>query len=281
MHESGAQQSRDHRLPRSSGRPTSGGLPCEDSTASLDCVRTVFGLDQSELSRMQPHSEHCRTSVILLPWSDSKGREAEYTGQVNKLIQPHGLGCLQYKDGTVFTSEFVNGTSVVQSRSSHQGMPLSSRNLRVLELGDVASPQDMHIELDSQRQYENVASLPDHSFAFIRRSTGDWTYAIVSDRPVKSGPNASIRFVLNSRGSTKTIKAKDWSAYVRPVRGSVKSHDMNVDRKEHPKKMERRKSLPDNEELARLTSFHRAARRVSLDMHRMNCKRSGLSHSSM
>lgn len=181
----------------------------------------------------------------------------------------------------MFTSEFINGTPVAESISSHQSKPLPSRDHRALQLGDVASPQDMHIESDHQRQYENVASLPVHSFAYILRSTGEWTYAIIADRPVKCGPNASIMFVLNDKGSTKTIKAKDWGKYIRPISGSVKKQNSEeVGRvKKHHRKTETRESMPDVE-LAKLTSFHRAARRVSIDMSKRTCRKSCLRHSS-
>lgn len=279
-------------FPRSDPAQTVRGLPscnCQETTSSPLCVSSILGFDQSELCSKREYKypsyyhpithegkeeEGSRTSVISLPWSDSKGRDAKYTGQVNELIQPHGFGCLQYNDGSVFTSEFINGTPIVHSSSPSQDESYSSLdNLRVLKLGDVASPQDMHIEFDSQRQYENVESLAIHSFAFILRSTGDWTYAIISDRPVESGPDASIRFVLNSRGSTKTIKAKNWSTHIRLVRDRV------VKRQEI--KQELRESVQDERDISRLSSFHRAARRVSFDMSRKNGKKGNLRRSTM
>ena len=52
-----------------------------------------------------------------------------------------------------------------------------------------------------------------HDFAFIRRSNGSWTYAIVADFPTPS----SIRFVTDTKGSTKTLKKEHWVKSVRLV----------------------------------------------------------------
>ena len=130
---------------------------------------------------------------------------------------------------------------------------------RTLTLGDIASPQDMHIEPNPQNAYENAASLQIHSFAFILRSNGEWTYAILANRPVESGPEASIRFVLDTEGRTKILKSKHWSRCLRLVKHP---ESQNV-AEEGRRKQETR---PCDEESARLNSFHRAVRRVSLDM---------------
>jgi len=63
---------------------------------------------------------------------------------------------------------------------------------------------------------KNAQSLKPLDFAFILRSGGTWTYAIVADRPfTQDGP--SIRFVLDGKGSTKTIRKKYWGRGIRLV----------------------------------------------------------------
>ena len=52
--------------------------------------------------------------------------------------------------------------------------------------------------------------------AFVRRSDGSWTYAIVKDRPV--GENETIRFKVNARGSTKAFPASQWGTYIRRIK---------------------------------------------------------------
>jgi hypothetical protein len=210
---------------------------------------------QVSFHRQEQQSEP-QTKVICLSWTDSRGCTADYTGQVNALIQPHGYGYLQYRDGTVFAAQWCNGAPI---RQSPQVVPQEPEPQPSPEftLGDVASVQDMHIEPNAEMAYANAASLPIHSFAFILRSTGEWTYAILANRPVVSGPDASMRFVVDPKGSTKVIKAKYWSRYVRLV-NEIQSENIDEDIRMEEDKFDER--------LERLTSFHRAVRRVSIDM---------------
>ena len=136
--------------------------------------------------------------------------------------------------------------------------PYLDRN-RTLTLGDIATPRDMHIEPNPRKAYENAASLQIHSFAFILRSNGQWTYAILANRPVESGPEASIRFVLDTEGRTKTLKSKHWSKCLRLVKDPESQHVVEGRRR-------KQETRPCDQESARLISFHRAVRRVSLDM---------------
>ena len=122
---------------------------------------------------------------------------------------------------------------------------------RKFELGDVATTHDMHVEKNAQKAHEIIASLPIHSFAFILRSNGEWTYAIIANRPVETGHHASIRWVVDEDGSTKTIKSKHWSKFVRLVKETTPQ-------------------IEEDKELAKLASFHRAARRIHMSSSRAN-----------
>ncbi|KAL7477062.1 hypothetical protein ACHAW6_002878 [Cyclotella cf. meneghiniana] len=140
------------------------------------------------------------TMVIRLPWTDARGIDAKYTGAVNSLIQPHGFGFLQYDDGSFVSSVWCNG------------------NPKILRLGDRGTAYDMIYEPDQSKASQRVANLRIHDFAFVYRSDHTWTYAIIADRPVDgNGAEASIRFVLDESGNTKTLKKKHWARYVRLV----------------------------------------------------------------
>ena len=83
----------------------------------------------------------------------------------------------------------------------------------------------------------NAFALKALDFAFILRSNGEWTYSIVADRPVsEDGP--VIRFVMDGKGSTKTIRKKYWAKGIRCVNtqlaifaglngGRISEHDLN------------------------------------------------------
>jgi hypothetical protein len=255
-------------------------LVCDNWTND-ECPKDESRLASDNYNPLE-QEEPCKTHVILLRWSDAKGREAEYTGQVNELIQPHGLGCLVYKDGTAFTSIWSNGAPVGPSSSSYQAKPqiASSMHSQSFKLGGVARPQDMLIDPNPQRAHDRAASLHLNSFAFVLRSTGDWTYAIVSDGPNQRGPDASIKFIVDTKGRTKVIKARHWSQYIRLVNDAENQDFKKTANKKTDTKAKIMSSSSDNE-LARLTSFHRAVRRVSIDMSSRQYKNSDLGGSAM
>lgn len=215
-----------------------------------------------------------RTRVLNLPWTDARGCIAAYTGEVNKLIQPHGLGHLQYQNGAVHISVWCNGMPAmpppeeVSPRKETAVVKLPPK--RKLELGDIALPAEIH-DTSPQAVQDAAASLPVHSFAFVLRSDGLWTYAIVADRPVLEGHEASIRFVLNKGGSTKIVKQKYWGRYIRLVHSS---NDGECENRMQGKKCEvnDRMRQEQGEEVVnkkifeRLDSFQRAMRRVSMDL---------------
>ena len=115
-----------------------------------------------------------------MPWTDHKGKGGEYSGEMNRLMQPHGRGVLKYKDGTKLEVEevtWVNGTPLeVEDRPcASEAKPtiegLSSKHLRQsrrrrrssttqshqppmnlpgFHLGDVANPSDMMVIEDKE-----------------------------------------------------------------------------------------------------------------------------------
>ena len=88
---------------------------------------------------------------------------------------------------------------------------LSSTCLGHLDLGDTGKSQDM-LKCYPLHTWEMIYSLQKHDFAFILRSNGSWTYAIIADRQEES-----IRFVVNTTGSTKTLFTRRWLDSIRVV----------------------------------------------------------------
>ncbi len=60
---------------------------------------------------------------------------------------------------------------------------------------------------------ESMKELRHLDAAFIRRSNGSWTYALVVD-----GDGDGIRFVLNKKGATKTLTKDMWNKNVRRIK---------------------------------------------------------------
>mmetsp|Transcript_22752 Transcript_22752/g.38946 ORF Transcript_22752/g.38946 Transcript_22752/m.38946 type:complete len:250 (+) Transcript_22752:156-905(+) len=96
-------------------------------------------------------------------------------------------------------------------------------------LGDtIRTPCHMVEHPDSEQAFQAVNSLKKHDFAFIKRSDGSYTYAILAFRSLELPDNGSntgtvdsldeyMGFVMCNNGSVKMVKRKQWVEFIRPV----------------------------------------------------------------
>ena len=92
------------------------------------------------------------------------------------------------------------------------------RHRRDYVLGDSArSP--FHMMMDTCPQATNfVSQLEIHDFAFVKRSEGSWSYAILAYRHRSHNDEEEYMvFVLNEFGATKTFKKRQWAKGIRCV----------------------------------------------------------------
>eukprot|EP00585_Thalassiosira_rotula_P013959 CAMPEP_0196184580 /NCGR_PEP_ID=MMETSP0911-20130528/34230_1 /TAXON_ID=49265 /ORGANISM="Thalassiosira rotula, Strain GSO102" /LENGTH=161 /DNA_ID=CAMNT_0041454799 /DNA_START=33 /DNA_END=515 /DNA_ORIENTATION=- len=83
----------------------------------------------------------------------------------------------------------------------------------------------MTIEPTSEQATRAVTSLKTHDFAFVKRSDGSFSFAILayrSTKPLKGAEDTSateecMNFVMSDNGATKTVREKHWSEFVRLV----------------------------------------------------------------
>lgn len=68
---------------------------------------------------------------------------------------------------------------------------------------------------------QNASSLNALDFAFVLRSNGTWTYSVVAERSYHKDLGLVLRFVLDKKGTTKTLKRKYWEKGVRTVNTSL------------------------------------------------------------
>ena len=106
---------------------------------------------------------------------------------------------------------------------SHDGAEFAKQKSRGFRrdyaLGDTArSPA--HMILDNR----SVNSLQMHDFAFIKRSDGSYSYAILADRDVRAKKNCNngdteecMIFVMDLTGATKMIRQGNWDEFVHLV----------------------------------------------------------------
>jgi len=156
-----------------------------------------------------------------LPWSDYNGQSGRYTGEINEKYLPHGAGEMIYDRGVISSGIWFNGVLDTEDTSSGLIVSMSVSKeeyspcvLTGYSIGDKGSDGDMMIN-SKKATAAAVGEIRPNDAAFVRRSDGTWTYAIVMNR--SHGASPSIRFKVNARGSTKEFPISQWGTYVRPI----------------------------------------------------------------
>jgi len=151
-----------------------------------------------------------------LPWSDYNGQSGRYTGEVNEEYLPHGHGEMVYDRGHVSSGIWYNGVLDTEE-CSIPGVKekYTPDRLSKYSIGDKGSDVDMIIE-GKKATAAAVGEIRPNDGAFVRRSDGSWTYAIVKSR--SHGDNPTIKFKVNARGSTKAFPTSQWGTYVRRIK---------------------------------------------------------------
>lgn len=89
------------------------------------------------------------------------------------------------------------------------------------ELGDqVREVHHMVIPKTATEALQNASMLNVFDFAFVLRSNNTWTYAIVAEKSFHNDLGLVLRFVLDKKGTHKTLRRKYWEKGVRPVTSS-------------------------------------------------------------
>jgi hypothetical protein len=156
-----------------------------------------------------------------LPWSDYNGHSGRYTGEINEKYLPHGSGEMIYDRGVISSGIWFNGVLDTEDTSSGLIISMSFSKeeyspcvLAGYSIGDKGSDGDMMID-SKKATAAAVGKTRPNDAAFVRRSDGAWTYAIVMNR--SHGVSPSIRFKVNARGSTKEFPMSQWGTYIRPI----------------------------------------------------------------
>ena len=86
-------------------------------------------------------------------------------------------------------------------------------NLRIdYKLGDVARSSSHMIRFESYEEANRrISMLKTHDFAFVKRSSGAWTYGILAVKSCDGSDEDSMMFVLNYQGANKTIERRQWA----------------------------------------------------------------------
>jgi len=86
------------------------------------------------------------------------------------------------------------------------------------EVGDPGKHRDMIMDKEESLKVINQLKFGDG--AFIRRSDGKWSYAVVKSLEETEQGKSAIRFLVNNRNSSKSYAKKYWGTHVRPLKGT-------------------------------------------------------------
>lgn len=212
--------------------------PIANLTSEASSISDLGDSDEDNIHRRRVHfspieafacdqPEYLPVAAVVrsISWADHKGQRGQYTGQVNEHMQPHGSGALVYDDtGVARTCIWKDGMPMQPWRPKKKRtdvhhipeLPLTPRcaghdtYLHHLDIGDIGTPQDMLQEKESDM--DKIDALQVHDFAFVLRSDGQWTYAIIADKQ-----DYHLLFVVDTTGSTKYVLMRYWSDCIRLV----------------------------------------------------------------
>lgn len=105
-----------------------------------------------------------------------------------------------------FTPLPFHSKSETGRRGLHQGYSIGE---------PIRCPSHMIVEESAEEATRAVGSLQVHDCAFIKRSDGSYSYAILTERSFEPSRGACMTFIVDEGGSTKMIRKKHWSRLVR------------------------------------------------------------------
>jgi hypothetical protein len=93
-----------------------------------------------------------------------------------------------------------------------------------LQIGDNGTSRDMIMVSNRAINFKMANSLQTHDFAFVLRSNGEWTYAIVAHRGlIDTSSEDVLLVVVDDMGSTKKMTKKYWATCIRMVNSDAMS----------------------------------------------------------
>jgi hypothetical protein len=125
-------------------------------------------------------------------------------------------------------STTTNNTPSSEKVESSQ--PRKKLTLPGYSLGDILSNNQHMVTPSSLKDgIEYASTLQPLDFAFILRSNGTWTYAVVCDILNCNNNKPSIKFVVDRQGCTRTIPKKYWGKYICLINEDHAKQVMNTD----------------------------------------------------
>ena len=83
--------------------------------------------------------------------------------------------------------------------------------------------------VDLTRSAQMIPKPHSYNFAFIKRTDGSWTYALLAHRYFDADEEECMMFVLQEDGTKKTIKKRQWASFVRAVANEKLAKEERMD----------------------------------------------------
>jgi hypothetical protein len=180
---------------------------------------------RSSLNSIPPEQNACADHLKVLPSKSLQHKHSLHTITMARQIQPQS---------PLTTTQRMFERMMLSENRAKQREYSSGGYRDDYNLGDVVkSASHMVIESTPERAIQAVDLLQTHDFAWIKRSNGLYTYAILAYRTgsiTDRAPNNNdggggggdddgeyMYFVLNDCGATKMVHKKHWSKCIRLV----------------------------------------------------------------
>ena len=162
------------------------------------------------------HSEYAKNTLPPKPVSQTSDFRCKdnkafgfYTGTISKDQQPHGRGKMVYDDGLIIQGIWSNGKLIVRDSQSLY----KPNRIPGYSLGSMAQKRDI-ADVSSEATVVAVHKLRVGDCAFVCRSDGTWSYALVKSRSDADNDEA-ITFQVDTQGSIKICKILQFASHVR------------------------------------------------------------------
>jgi len=242
-------------------------IPAEEEPANnmtYDDLLTKVSKERSESKKKpRPKEYHKKPSTSSVPASTvSEDVKSNYAVDVdysklmsiylNHAVEQHKND--KSKNPNPSSSNNNDGDDGDDDGGNQSNSRPSSPTKPKYRLGEIArSPRDMIIHRSNSEAIHSASLLQKHEHAFLKRSNGAWTCALLADKTFqpKNAPSTRAHwhtedeltagempeleecmlFVINEDGATKIIKQRHWGKFVRRSRKDDDDDDDNDDDK--------------------------------------------------
>ena len=194
--------------------------------------------------------------VVNLKWQDIPSRQSgRYSGMVNQHMRPNGFGKFTTHQGSKLEGEWENGLFVTAANDTGATTTNDSQRNEGMSYAtsysDYAKEQqeqqqeldNEHSREDSQVHYyclgetlrspqhmvlasvedtiQSVYALQIYDFAFVQRSTGDWSFCQLIEREDNDEGEDVMTFCVNEVGHRKNLRPARWAKMVKSCSNGV------------------------------------------------------------